>query len=185
MSKLGSGFLVAVTVVACLSLPAFGIAAAVSDADSRPIPLFLGRFEDWTIWEIQGNEHRICYMITGLKGRQRFSNLRPALFVTVKPGEDTPNEVSVRSKKIASHDGAIRAEIGARSFPLFRRHERAWLDGDEENEKELLKAMRRGVTMTVRDASGKATFAESFSLIGFTKAEQALSDICSLSARRT
>ncbi|MGI9488779.1 MAG: hypothetical protein ACR2RF_23420 [Geminicoccaceae bacterium] len=175
----------AVTMSASLSLPAFGVAAAVGDAGSGPIPLFLGRFEDWTIWEVQGNEHRICYMITGLNGRENSSNFWPALFVTVKPGKHAQNEVSIRSKKIASHDGALRAEIGARRFPLFKRRERAWLKGDEEDEKELLKAMRKGLTMTVRDASKKTGFAESFSLIGFTKAEEALPDICSLSAGRT
>ncbi len=153
-------------------------------------PFFLGRFDDWTVWEIDGNEGRICYTITGLQGSAPLSmDFLPALLVSPRTAEDTApegetvDEVSVRSERIARHKGRIRAEIGDRSFPMFKRDGHAWLDGDEAAERALLDAMRRGVAMTVRGLGGKTAFAERFSLLGFTKAQAALSEICGEAAR--
>lgn len=184
------GLLVVMAAIAAASLPAPAGLAGMLEIASRATPLFLGRFEDWTIWEFEGNEHRICYAITGLEGASLSRSFRPALIVTLKPnqqqapGQHAVHEFSVRSDKIAHHGGRLQAEVGGRRFPLFKKDDHAWLDSNVAAETTLLDAMRLALTLTVRGTGGGSRFTERFSLRGFTRAEEAMSDIC-LSSSRT
>lgn len=186
-----TGLLLALAFAVVSFLPTVNVPAATLEIANRTTPLFLGRFGNWTIWEIERNEHRICYIVTGLEGELPANDFRPALIVTLKPGdENTPGqgqikEVSVRSKKIALHQGRLEALIEPRTFPLFKRGEHAWLDSSLSSEADLLAAMRLGSTMTVQDVIGKHNFSERFSLNGFTKAEEAMVDLCMSPTNRT
>jgi hypothetical protein len=62
---------------------------------------------------------------------------------------------------------------------LFTRGEHAWTKSREADEA-LINAMKRGSNMTVRGTSAKRTYSlDTYSLLGFTAAYQAMVDACS------
>jgi hypothetical protein len=61
---------------------------------------------------------------------------------------------------------------------LFTRGEHAWTP-KEQDDKDLIAAMKRGTDMTVRGTSSKNTYSlDTFSLLGFTAAFDAMTEAC-------
>jgi hypothetical protein len=70
-------------------------------------------------------------------------------------------------------------KIGNREFMLFTRGEHAWTKSQEADQA-LINAMKRGSNMTVRGTSLKGTYSlDTYSLLGFTAAYEAMVNACS------
>lgn len=145
------------------------------------IPLFLGRFDDWTLWEIDGNDGRICYIETeaSLPKGDTIHQVKPAVLVTRLPGPEVVDEVSVRSGYAHKQDSTVRVEVDSVRFDVFRKDSRVW-SVDREADEKLLAAMRKGTSMKLRGKAESGKIIEDFfSLIGLTRAHEVMSDLCS------
>ncbi|HEX6142338.1 MAG TPA: invasion associated locus B family protein [Geminicoccaceae bacterium] len=157
----------------CLLLPSAAVAQT---------PEYLGTHRDWNVYRFVDGDQVICYMASEPKKQegnyQRRGN--PAVLVTRRPSPRVVDEVSVQPGYSYQSGSEVEVEVdGGRKFLMFTRGEHAWTKS-EDADKQLISAMRRGTDMTVRGTSVKNTFSlDTYSLLGFTAAYEAMVDACS------
>jgi Invasion associated locus B (IalB) protein len=89
------------------------------------------------------------------------------------------DEVSVQPGYSYLEGSEVEVTIGGRTFSLFTRGEHAWTKS-EEADQALISAMKAGNDMTVRGTSTRRTYSlDTYSLLGFTAAYQAMVEACS------
>ena len=162
------------TIIALLLTPVLSLAAAAQT------PEFLGSHRDWNVYAFTEDSQKICYMASEPKKQEGDYTRRgnPAVLVTRRPGSPAVDEVSVQPGYSYLEGSEVEVKIGGREFMLFTRGEHAWTKS-EEADQALITAMKRGTNMTVRGTSIKETYSlDTYSLLGFTAAYQAMVDAC-------
>ncbi|MCE1237290.1 MAG: invasion associated locus B family protein [Hyphomicrobiales bacterium] len=123
---------------------------------------------------------QVCFVIASPETREPASLKRDPgnLFITTKPRrEGGGSELSIRfGYRLA--EGGHSLEVDDRSFVLMPQGEAAWLRADAD-EPTVLSEFRSGreVSVSVRSARGNATV-DTYSLIGFSAAFDALRRQC-------
>jgi hypothetical protein len=162
----------------CLLLLAYSFMPLAVNAQT---PTFLGSYVDWNVYEFDENNQKICYMASVPKKQTGTYTRRgnPAVLVTRRPGPQPVNEVSVQPGYTYLVDSKVEVSVDTGGgFELFTRGEHAWTINDEQDA-QLITAMRRGSTMTITGTSSKQTTSEdTYSLLGFTKAFNAMETAC-------
>lgn len=135
----------------------------------------------WRVFTHGAGDNKTCFMASppersrGAEGRRRGP---VSLYVSNRPGAGAKDEVSVAIGYPFRKDAAA-IEIGGRTYRMFTEGETAWSDGQDS---ELVAAMRAKLTATVSATSRAGTdTVDTFSLRGFTRAHQALSQACPVS----
>ena len=162
------------TIIALLLSPALSLAAAAQT------PEFLGSHRDWNVYAFTEDSQKICYMASEPTKQEGDYTRRgnPAVLVTRRPGSPAVDEVSVQPGYSYLEGSEVEVSVGKRKFMLFTQGEHAWTTS-EQADKELINAMRAGSDMTVRGTSVKRTYSvDTYSLLGFTAAYQAMVDAC-------
>jgi hypothetical protein len=162
------------TIIALLHLPVLSLAAAAQT------PEFLGSHRDWNVYAFTEDSQKICYIASEPKKQEGDYTRRgnPAVLVTRRPGSPAVDEVSVQPGYSYLEGSEVEVDIGGREFMLFTRGEHAWAPR-EEDDQSLINAMKRGANMTVRGTSSRNTFSlDTYSLLGFTAAYNAMVDAC-------
>lgn len=163
---------------ALLAALAFAGPAAADKTD------LVGSFNDWDAFTIRkDNGETVCYMVSVPKSwkASREGVNRGKIYVTVthRPAAKVENQVNVvvgypfkeRSEASAVVDGKSR-------FNLFTEGDGAWTYTAKED-KAMVTAMRRGVTLIVKGESSRGTqTTDRYSLSGFTAAHEAISKAC-------
>ena len=142
-------------------------------------PEFLGTHRDWNVYAFTENGQKICYIASEPKKQDGDYTRRgnPAVLVTRRP-EPRVDEVSVQPGYSYKEGSEVQVSVDNRKFALFTRGEHAWTKS-EEDDQALINAMKRGSEMTVRGTSSKDTYSlDTYSLLGFTAAYQAMLDAC-------
>lgn len=163
------------SIIALLLSPLLTMAAIAQS------PEFLGSFQDWNVYAFQEDGQKICYMASEPKKQEGNYTRRgnPAILVTRRPGPRPADEVSVQPGYSYLEGSEVETQVGDRKFMLFTRDEHAWTKS-EDADKGLINAMKRGSKMTVRGTSTKKTFSlDTYSLLGFSKAYEAMVQACS------
>jgi invasion protein IalB len=163
------------TIIALLVMPVLGVAA------SAQTPEFLGTHRDWNVYAFTEDSQKICYMASEPTKQEGDYTRRgnPAVLVTRRPGSPAVDEVSVQPGYSYREGSEVQVKIGNREFMLFTRGEHAWTKSQEADEA-LIDAMKRGSNMAVRGTSLKGTYSlDTYSLLGFTAAYQAMVNACS------
>lgn len=145
-----------------------------------PIPEFVGSHRDWNVYKFQDGADTICYIASEPKKQEGNYTRRgnPAVLVTRRPGPRVVYEVSVQPGYTYLDGSEVEVQIDRNKFVLFTRGEHAWTPR-EEDDRRLINAMKRGVNMTVRGTSSKNTFSlDTYSLLGFTAAYDAMAEAC-------
>jgi hypothetical protein len=143
-------------------------------------PQFLGTYRDWNVYAFTENDEKICYMASEPKKEEGNYTRRdnPAVLVTRRPGPKVVDEVSVQPGYSYLDDSEVEVAIATNKFQMFTRGEHAWTKS-EDADKALITAMKRGSDMTVRGTSVKNTFSlDTYSLLGFTAAYEAMIAAC-------
>ena len=174
-ATLGSLFLIAL----------FGIGAiwplAAQDAAGKPpVPEFVGSHRDWNVYKFHDGDQTICYIASEPKKQEGNYNRRgsPAVLVTRRPGQHVVYEVSVDPGYTYLGGSDVEVQVDRRKFVLFTRGEHAWTPR-EQDDRNLIDAMKRGTDMTVRGSSSKNTYSlDTYSLLGFTAAYDAMAEAC-------
>ena len=165
--------------IALLSIVATGTVGA-QEGGTTPVPQFVGSHRDWNVYKFRDADETICYIASEPKKQEGNYTRRgnPAVLVTRRPGARVLYEVSVQPGYDYLDGSDVEIQIDRRRFLLFTRGEHAWAP-KEEDDRNLISAMRRGVDMTVRGTSTKNTYSlDTYSLLGFTAAYEAMQEAC-------
>ncbi|MGI9434143.1 MAG: invasion associated locus B family protein [Geminicoccaceae bacterium] len=148
---------------------------------SAQTPFSLGSYTDWNVWELEENGQKICYIVSEPKKQAGTYTRRgkPAVLVTRRPGPQVTDEVSVQPGYTYLEGSFVNVKVGQSTFALFTRGPHAWTK-DETEDRSLIEAMRAGEAMTINGESSKQTTStDTYSLLGFTKAYNAMVAACS------
>lgn len=166
----------ALRVIAVLVL-SFGFVSAVS----AQTPYSLGSYTDWNVWELDEGGQKICYIVSEPKKQDGNYTRRgkPAVLVTRRPAPQITDEVSVQPGYTYLEGSNVNLAVGQNQFVLFTRGAHAWTK-DTTEDQTLIDVMKRGESMVVEGESSKnTTSTDTYSLLGFTKAYNAMVAACS------
>jgi len=142
----------------------------------------IGDFNAWSAYRFMENGNQACYMASEPKESKGNYTQRGDIFalVTHRPSEDRRDEVSFLAGYTFKTESKVKVTIGGAKFVLFTRDDAAWTASREEDSK-LVRAMIKGSQMVVEGTSSRGTAtSDTYSLSGFTKAYQAITNTCGL-----
>ncbi len=145
----------------------------------------LGMFGDWGAQTFVERGKTGCSMWSRPKKKEGRYKKRGEVFayVTHRPWAKRLNEVSFSIGYTFKKDSEVKVTIGKRTFVLFTDGGSAWTR-EAKDDRALVAAMRRGVTMVVRGISSRGTrTTDTYSLKGFTKAHNAINKACKVKWR--
>ncbi len=163
--------LAAVAVTAVLILPAPGARAEA--------PRFIGDFGAWAAYTYTLNGTPACYIASKPASSKGEYENRGDVFalVTHRNADKVRGEVSIVAGYEYQAENGPKAKIGNQTFDMFARGDTAWLR--DQNDAQMIAAMRRGTELVVTGTSSRGTnTTDSFSLMGFTKAYEAIDRAC-------
>lgn len=100
------------------------------------------------------------------------------LLVTHRPYRNVRDEVSIYIGYPFKSGSKVRVDIDGKDYEMFTDGETAWA-ADTQTDKALVAAMRAGNRMIVHGTSSRGTDTkDTYSLIGFTKAHEAIGKAC-------
>jgi hypothetical protein len=142
----------------------------------------LGDFSDWSAFKYEEGGNVVCFMAsepTKAEGNYTTRGKIHAM-VTHRPGEKRTDEVSIQAGYSYQEASPVEVQVGTVNVRLFTEGESAWTV-DKDSDKQLVQAMIRGSTMVVEGTSSRGTNTkDTYSLSGFTRAYQAISQACGL-----
>jgi len=144
-------------------------------------PYSLGSYTDWNVWELNEGSQKICYIVSEPKKQSGTYTRRgkPAVLVTRRPAPSVTDEVSVQPGYTYLEGSSVGLTVGQNRFTLFTRGAHAWTK-DQTEDQSLIDVMRRGEDMVITGESSKnTTSTDTYSLLGFTKAYNAMVAACS------
>ena len=149
---------------------------------SAQTPYSLGSYTDWNVWEISEDGQKICFIVSEPKKQTGDYTRRgkPAVLVARRAVPTVTDEVSVQPGYNYLQGSNVTVSVGQNVFTLFTRGgPHAWTKNDEED-RALIAAMRDGESMIVEgESSLQTTSTDTYSLLGFTKAYNAMVTACS------
>jgi hypothetical protein len=153
--------------------------AADPDTVERGEPSLEGLYYDWSLYGLDEDGNRVCYLTSGLvRSSDAVPRRRPAVvLITNRPAEGKKGIVSVNPGYTYEDGSEVLMTIGRRQFHLFTAGNSAWAaDGEDP---QIIAAIRSGSTLVVtgRVKGGIAT-TDTFSLKGFGPALLALDRDC-------
>ncbi|MEM7044246.1 MAG: invasion associated locus B family protein [Pseudomonadota bacterium] len=143
-------------------------------------PYSLGSYTDWNVWELDEGGQKICYIVSEPKKQAGTYTRRgkPAVLVTRRPSPAVTDEVSVQPGYTYLEGSSVNLSVGQNKFTLFTRGAHAWTK-DETEDRALIDVMKRGESMVIEGESIKnTTSTDTYSLLGFTKAYNAMVAAC-------
>ena len=129
----------------------------------------------------ENGDQKICFMSSNpiSTSPDNLNRGSAALMITNMPNEKVFNEPSVQTGfpfKLGSNAIMI---IGDSTHKLFTAGEGAWVE-ETKLEKKIIQQMRKGSRVKVKSISTRNTkITDTYSLIGFTKALEAINKACS------
>jgi len=151
-------------------------------------PKLVGSYSDWkalTFQEQGANQGEIksgCYTIAEpIRKEGAYTTRKPVYaLVTHRPSDKKLNVITIIAGYQFKDGSDATVEVGDEKFSLFTKEDMAWARSDEDDAK-IVDAMKRGADMVVHGTSSKGTETkDTYSLIGFTKAYNAIGQACGL-----
>ena len=168
--------LVSAAAVAVLTLAALPASAA---ENIRRI----GQFDAWNAYTYTQDGNKVCYMASQPTETEGAYDERGKVYamVTHRPAKGARDVVSFVIGYPFKEDSRVTVTIdGGKDFTLFTHKDTAWA-ADAETEDEMVTTMIQGGEMVVEGTSNKGTkTTDTYSLIGFTDAHQAIDDACDM-----
>lgn len=143
-------------------------------------PRVIGTFQDWNVYTVEDSNGQLCYAASVPKKEDGNWTRRGARAVIVAklPGAAPNEQVSVQPGYAFKTDTNAQVTVDGARYAMFTRGEHAWTNSPAEDAT-LIEAMKRGSTMTVRGTSTRDTWSlDTYSLLGFTAAYEAMRNAC-------
>lgn len=166
-------------IIASLMLAAV-LSLAASGASAQYNPQLIGEYRDWAAWVNGAEGSKVCFIASKPKSTAPKGVNRGEIYfyVTHRPSRGIKSEVAVRIGYPFSKDNEGIIKIGSREFALRFDGDRGWPTPASEDNR-VVTAMKAGSKMTVRGVSSRGTkTSDSYSLLGFTAAFNAMSKAC-------
>lgn len=142
----------------------------------------LGDFSDWSAFKYEENGNLVCFMASEPAKAEGNYTARGKIhaMVTHRPGEQRTDEVSIQAGYVYKEASPVEVAVGDLKVRLFTEGESAWTV-DKDSDKKLVQAMIKGSTLIVQGTSSRGTNTkDTYSLSGFTRAYQSISQACGL-----
>jgi invasion protein IalB len=153
--------------------------AADADTVDSSLPSLEGLYYDWSLYELQENGNRLCYLSSGLERSSDAVPRRrpPVVLVTNRPAEGKKGVVSVNAGFPYEDGSTVLMSIGRKQFHMFVSGGTAW--AQDSDDLQIIAAIRGGSTLVVTGRMSKGpTTTDTFSLKGFGPALEALNRAC-------
>ncbi len=146
---------------------------------ANPTPI--DRFSDWLAQTYDDGGKTLCYATSAPKKQAGNFKSRgnPYIAVTHAPQSGVRDQVSYIAGYELKPDSEVTLTIGKETFSLpVLQKDRAWAK-DSDTDKAVIQAMRKGSSLTVKGTSARGTLVtDTYSLLGFTKAYNAIGAAC-------
>lgn len=160
------------------------IAAAIVSVNPQPAAAQalerIGDFKDWSAFTTGEGGGKVCFISSQpLRDEGNYTNRGSIYaFVTHRPGEGRVGEINIKPGYTYKEQSFVTVSVDGTEFRLATQDGNAW-PHDQQTDKDMIKAMIKGSTMIVRGTSSRGTLTtDTYSLLGFTNAYQAISSAC-------
>ena len=153
------------------------LAGAAFAADT---PEVLGTFGEWTAFAEGSDAAKLCYAASApIKKEGKYTSRGDtAVLVTHNLGDGSFDVVSVVAGYDYQPNEDVLAQVDTKKYTMFSKGDRAW-NAENTSDKAMVGDMKRGNNLLVVGTSSRGTrTTDTYSLIGFTKAYQAISKAC-------
>jgi hypothetical protein len=140
----------------------------------------LGSYEDWRAFTYEEDGGKVCYMASEPENEEGDYDKRGDVYamITHRPDQGTRDVVSFVIGYPFKEDSRVAVDIDGKTFTLFTHKDTAWAP-DTQTDEALVQSMIKGRKMVVKGTSTRGTeTTDTYSLIGFTKAHQAIDEAC-------
>ena len=140
-----------------------------------------GSGKAWMARVADNGGQKICFMSSNpiATSPDNLNRGSAALMITNMPGEKVFNEPSIQVGFPFKLGSDAIVSIGNSSHKFFTSGEGAWVE-DVKLEKKIIQQMKKGARVKVKSVSTRNTkVTDTYSLIGFTKALEAINKACS------
>jgi len=171
----------AMAFLAAAFLGALSLGASSEARAANPTPI--NKFSDWVASTYDDNGKTLCFATTEPKrvtGKYQGRG-KPYIAVTHAPAANVRDQISYVAGYDFKPDSDVKVTIGKETFMLgVLQKGRAWAK-DSDTDKALVLAMRKGNSLTVKGTSTHGNdITDTYSLIGFSKAYQAIGAACKI-----
>ncbi|MBT4710509.1 MAG: hypothetical protein HOB82_03155 [Alphaproteobacteria bacterium] len=153
-------------------LGVWGLPAAAQD--------WIGTFEDWNAFEYAEGGGKVCYISSTPLDMTPKNVTRGDVFMQVVNNTDdgSKNVVNIVAGYTFQDNSVTTATINNVDFRMFTAGDGAW-NSSSEKDNEMVQAMIRGAELVVAGQSSRGTnTTDTYSLLGFTAAHQAMTEAC-------
>ena len=140
-----------------------------------------GSGKAWMARVAENGGQKICFMSSNpiATSPDNLNRGSAALMITNMPGEKVFNEPSIQAGFPFKLGSDAVVSIGSSSHKFFTAGEGAWVE-EVKLEKKIVQQMKKGARVKVKSVSTRNTkVTDTYSLIGFTKALEAINKACS------
>jgi hypothetical protein len=161
---------------------AVALAATVATGPARAAnPTPIDKFSDWIAQTYDDGGKTLCYATSSPKKQAGNFKSRgnPYVAITHAPQSGVRDQVSYIAGYELKPNSEVKLTVGKESFSLsVLQKDRAWAK-DADVDKAMIEAMRKGNSLTVKGTSSRGTeITDTYSLLGFSKAYQAIGAAC-------
>lgn len=153
---------------------------ALAAAGSAQAANLVNTYKDWSLFKHEEAAKQICFAASQPKKMSPAGANRDSVFfyISAWPKDGVKSEVSIRLGYPIKSGSTVQVKVGARSFDLFAKDDKAFV-ADPNEELKLIDAMKRGSTMSVDATSQRGTqTSDDYSLIGISAALGGLAKAC-------
>lgn len=161
-----------------------GVAATLPAGAESPEKL--GTFKNWSAYTSGSGDAKVCYALSTPTMMEPTRLKRdPAYFlINDWPGRKAKSEPEVVPGYLYKEGSKVTAEVGSDKFEFFTKNDNgagdAWVQ-QEDDEKRLIEAMRRGAEVIVTGISRRGTLTrDTYSLAGLSDALDKAHEACGL-----
>lgn len=148
---------------------------AFSSAQAQELDNVYG---DWSVFTIQQNGKKVCYIASAPKKKTGNYNKRGEPYVLVTHIKSNVDEASASSGYPYKQGSEVNFSVGTKKYKLFTKGELAWAY-DSKSDAAIIHSLKKGMKLTVKGTSKKGTYSnDTYSLKGFSKAYSRMKALC-------
>lgn len=142
---------------------------------------FVEKHGDWSVYTHNSSDKKVCFVVAQPRTKKPSDVKRGPVYFYVSDwaNDEVDDEVSIKLGYPLKEGVPVEVKIASATYNLFTKDEGAYVER-KQDEKDLVDAMRAGLTMIVQGRSARGTLTtDEYSLNGVTKALEVADQQCS------
>jgi hypothetical protein len=151
-----------------ISVAIAAIGTGICGEASAQVTKLVSKFNDWVLYAHESPQTKICFAAAQPKSSEPARARRDMVlfYVSAWPKDGVKSEISVKIGFVLKKGSDVTVTVGASSFKLFTKDERAFVN-DAAEEAKLIDALKKAPSMTVEATSeGGTVTKDTYSLSG-------------------